>query len=387
MSSLVLELTRQLVRFDTVNPPGAERSCAQFLAARLEHAGFEVRTFEHHEQRTSLVARIEGAADTVPLCLTGHLDTVPLGATPWCCDPFAGEVHDGRIYGRGTSDMKGGIAAMVIAATDMAAYVRGSSGLTLVFTASEETGCQGAAYLASSRQALGRAGAMVVAEPTGNYPLLGHRGALWLRARTRGVSAHGSTPHLGVNALYKAAQVVRKLETYRFARTGSVELGAPSLSVGTLRGGHNVNMVPDEAVLEVDVRTLPAQRHAALLTEMRRFLGPEVQVEPMIDLQGLFTDPGDPWVIEVFDLIKERTGERPVPRGAPYFTDASYLSPAYGGVPTIILGPGDAELAHQTDESCSIARLEQSVELYRELISRWSARGRLAAQIKTSAVC
>ena len=107
----------------------------------------------------------------------------------------------------------------------------------------------------------------------------------------------------------------------------------------------------------------------------------------MIDLQGLFTDPHDPWVIEVFDFMEQRSGERPIPRGAPYFTDASYLSPAYGGAPTVILGPGDAELAHQTDESCSIARLEQSVELYRELIRRWPAHRRLAAPLRTSAVC
>lgn len=388
MASLsVTELTRRLVRFDTVNPPGAERDCAQFLAAELERAGFAVRTFEHLDRRTSLVARIQGAADAIPLCLTGHLDTVPLGSTAWKLDPFGGEIDAGRIYGRGTSDMKGGIAAMVLAASDMVPHTRGGSGLTLVFTASEETGCQGAAFLASSKHALGRAGAVIVAEPTGNYPLLGHRGALWLRARTCGVSAHGSTPHLGVNAVYKAAKIVQKLESYRFNRAESVELGGPTLSVGTLRGGHNVNTVPDEAVLEVDLRTLPAQRHSAVLADMRRFLGADVEVEPIIDLQGLFTDPHDPWVAEVFDLMERLLGERPVPRGAPYFTDASYLTPAYGGAPTIILGPGDTEQAHQTNESCSVARLEESVDVYRQLIRLWSGRCRERVALKTSAVC
>src|SRR5678816_2675987 len=101
-----LELTRELLRFDTVNPPGQERACAEHLGQLLENAGFTVRSYEYAPGRTSLIARLGGSSDRAPLCFVGHMDTVPLGAMRWTHDPFAGEIVDGRLYGRGSTDMK-----------------------------------------------------------------------------------------------------------------------------------------------------------------------------------------------------------------------------------------------------------------------------------------
>src|SRR5581483_1798173 len=188
-----LELTKQIVRMNTVNPPGDEEACARYLGAMLEAAGFGVAYHKMDDKRANLVARIGGRADKAPLCFTGHIDTVPLGAARWSKDPFSGETDAGRLYGRGTSDMKCGVAAFVVAAMNLGRRLERSPGLELVITAGEETGCQGAFDLVS-KGALHRAGAVVVGEPTSNYPLVGHKGAFWLRARTRGVTAHGSMP-------------------------------------------------------------------------------------------------------------------------------------------------------------------------------------------------
>ncbi|HEU5323558.1 MAG TPA: M20 family metallopeptidase [Methylomirabilota bacterium] len=364
-----LGLTRELLRFDTISPPGTERACALHLAGILERAGFSVAAHEFAEGRRSLVARAGGGG--VPLCFTGHIDTVPLGARAWTRDAFAGEVDGGRLYGRGASDMKSGVAAFVAAAVRLAPRLAATPGLVLVITAAEETGTLGAQHLAGVAGALGRAGAVVVAEPTGNYPMVGHKGVLWLHARTTGVTAHGSMPERGVNAVARAARAVLRLESFAFGVAPHPVLGAATLNVGTISGGLNVNSVPDAAVIGLDIRTIPEQKHAALVERLGEHLGHEVALETVMGAEGVWTDPGHPWVQEVYAVTAPVLGTRPEVRAAPYFTDASALTPAYGGAPTVILGPGELALAHQTDEYCEVERLEQAVEVYVELARRW----------------
>ena len=366
-----LALTRDLLRYDTINPPGEEQACARHVGRVLEDAGFAVAEHEFDERRTSLVARLGGGGDTPPLCFTGHLDVVPLGVRPWTHEPFAGEIAGSRLYGRGSSDMKSGVAAFVTAVTRLARGLRESPGVVLVITASEETFCEGSRHLASLDGVLGRAGAIVVAEPTGNYPFIGHKGALWLRARTRGITAHGSMPERGVNAVYTAARAALRLEQFRFDAAPHPVLGAPTLNVGTFHGGLNVNSVPDFAEIDIDIRTIPDQKHARLLERLTAYLGDEVALENLSDAEGVWSDPGDPWIQSVYDLVAPVIGERPVPRAVPYFTDAAALTPAYGGAPTVILGPGELTVAHQTDEYCELTRLEQAVDVFTELTRRW----------------
>jgi len=366
-----LELSRELLRFNTINPPGDERVCVQRLGRLLEDAGFALRTYEYAPGRTSLVARCGGSSSRSPLCFAGHIDTVPLGATPWKRDPFAGEIADGRLYGRGSSDMKSGVAAFVTAACRVAEGLRATPGLVLVIVAGEETGCDGSRHLTGAAGALGEAGAIVIAEPTGNYPCVGHKGALWLHARATGATAHGSMPDRGVNAIYKAARAVTKLERFAFDAKPHPVLGSPTLNVGTIAGGLNINSVPDGVTIGIDIRTLPDQKHGALVERLTEYLGDDVTLAPIVDIEGVWTDPAHPWMQQVFDLATPIVGTRPAVRGAPYFTDAAALTPAYGDPPTVILGPGEMELAHQTDEYCRVDRLEQAVDLYVEIARRW----------------
>jgi succinyl-diaminopimelate desuccinylase len=366
-----VELTQELVRFNTVNPPGAERACAVRLAGLMEGAGFTTELVPFGEGRAQLLARIGGKVDHLPLGFTGHLDTVPLGAQPWSVDPFAAEIADGRLYGRGSSDMKGGVAAFVAACVALAGRLADTPGVLLVITAGEETGCTGADALVATDGRLGRVGALVVAEPTGNRPLVGHKGALWLEAETKGVTAHGSMPEKGVNAVYKAARAVLALQGFDFNVARHDVLGAPSLNVGTIQGGLNINSVPDRALIGIDIRTIPAQIHAQIREQLTNYLGPDVVLKTLLDAKSVWTDPHDPWIGDVFRIAREVEGIDDGIGAAPYFTDASALTPALGSPPTAIIGPGELALAHQTDEYCLVPRIERATEIYSQLIRSW----------------
>ena len=365
------ELTQELIRFNTINPPGAERACAEHLAGLLAGAGFTVDLVPFGEGRAQLLARIGGNADRLPLGFTGHLDTVPLGARPWSVDPFAAEIVDGKLYGRGSSDMKSGVAAFVAACIALADRLADTSGVLLIITAGEETGCMGAEALVAPNGRLGHVGALVVAEPTGNRPLIGHKGAFWLEAETTGVTAHGSMPEKGLNAIYKAARAVAALQGFDFNVARHDVLGAPTLNVGTIQGGLNINSVPDRAVIGIDIRTIPAQSHAHIREQMANYLGPDVTLKTLLDAQSVWTDPHDSWIREVLKNARDLGGTDGETAAAPYFTDASVLKSALGNPPTVILGPGELALAHQTDEYCLVSRIESATELYLQLIRSW----------------
>jgi succinyl-diaminopimelate desuccinylase len=240
---------------------------------------------------------------------------VPLGEAEWTREPLGGEVDGDRLYGRGASDMKAGLAGIVTAAERLAALGTGDPGLEVVLCAGEETGCAGARRLVDSG-ALGDAGAGLVAEPTSNYPCVAHKGVVWLDASTSGRSAHGSMPHLGDNAVYKLARAVAALEDFRFDGHEHPLLGSATLSVGTIAGGVNINSVPDRAVAGIDVRPVPGLEGAEVEERLAGLLGAEVRVTRRLDLSPVATDPGDAWVREVFDIMEPLIGG-PSPAGSP----------------------------------------------------------------------
>jgi succinyl-diaminopimelate desuccinylase len=371
MPQIAIQLTRDLVRLRSINPPGEEEPCARLLAVPLEAAGFRVSSHSFAAGRTSIVATLDGSGDGEPICLTGHLDTVPLGTAPWTRDPLAAETDGDRLFGRGSSDMKSGVAAMLVAALEMARLPNRKTGIVLIFTAGEETGCDGARYLTQINGLLPKAGALLVGEPTGNYPLIGHKGALWLKAAFHGVTAHGSMPELGDNAVLKAARGVLRLAEHGFDATRHNHLGGPSLNVGSLHGGLNVNSVPDQAEVQIDIRTVPGQSNAAISEDVARVIGEGAELSRIVDVGAVASNPQNEWISDVFDLYERVSGQRVDPRGAPFFTDASVLTPAMGGVPTLIMGPGETAMAHKTDEYCHLSKIEAAVELYAEILRRW----------------
>lgn len=356
----VIELTRKLVGFNTINPPGNEEACAHFIGDLLQKEGFVVSYPELAPGRPNVIARINGVYGK-PICLSGHIDVVPLGTAHWQMDPFKGEIKDGRMYGRGTADMKGGLAALLCAALTLKDEAAKTTGMVLVLTAGEERGCDGAnALVAQHRNELGTAGALLVGEPTNNYPLIGHRGCVWLNAQTSGITAHGSMPEKGDNAIYKAAIAIEKLRTFKFSIPHHPLVGDPSLNVGTIKGGLNINSVPDSVSIGIDIRTIPGLTYDIVIRSLQKLLGDEVSLSPIINAGSVASDPQDPWIQNVFAIAATHLPQPPVPRAAPYFTDAAPLCEAFQNPPTIIMGPGEPWMAHVIDESCPVHQLHEA---------------------------
>ena len=366
-----ISLTRKLLSMNTINPPGLERDCAEYLGHLLEDKGFQVSYHEFGVARTSVVARLEPGKKDLRLCFSGHMDTTPLGLGTWTRDPFSGEMDGDKIYGRGSSDMKGGVAAMVVAALRIAKMAKRKADIILMFTAGEETGSEGAHHLAAMTNKWGKVGAIVVGEPTANYPVVAHKGSLWLEARTTGVTAHGSMPDQGVNAIYKLAEAISRLQKYDFAVPPHPLLREPTINVGTISGGVNINSVPDQAKMGIDIRTVPGLKNQEVFQKIQSHLGAQVELRRVVDVDCVATDPENEWVQEVFQIMEPLLKERPVARGVTYFTDAAFLTPAFDNAPTIILGPGEPSQAHKTDEFCYIHKIDQAVDAYFEIAKNW----------------
>jgi succinyl-diaminopimelate desuccinylase len=364
-------LTRELVRIPSVNPPGDEEACARYLADVLRGAGFEVALESFGDKRYNLVADMPGTRPGKPIGFTGHLDTVPLGAAPWRHDPHAGEVVDGRLYGRGASDMKAGIAAFIAACERAGEAVRAGAGVQLLLTGGEETGCDGARALAAARAGTPLAHELcllIVGEPTANYPCVGHKGALWLSGTSTGKTAHGSMPEQGDNAIYKAMRAVDALRDFPVGQHTHPLMGHATLNVGTFHAGLNVNSVPDRAQFTVDIRTVPGMKHACLCTRLNELLGGSATLRPIVDVPPLGTDFDAPALRSVLEACAPYHAGPLVPKTVPYFTDGSTLGPLTGDPPVVILGPGEPHMAHQTDEYCEVARIAAAVDIYTAIL-------------------
>lgn len=369
----VVELTRQLVQIQSVNPPGDEEACARWLAAYLDSFGFVTKLMSFGQGRFNLIADYVGKGGGKVLAFSGHLDTVPLGSAAWSVDPFAAEIRDGRLYGRGATDMKSGIAAFLVACIEARDALLGTAGVRLLLTGGEETGCDGARALTQSNPDYHEGvGALIVGEPTRNYPFVGHKGALWLKGSAAGVTAHGAMPEAGVNAIYKVVDAINKLRAFDLVHRHPL-MGAASMNVGTIRGGLNVNNVPDQAEFEVDFRTVPGMGHQDLHSDLTVLLGDQVELAPFVDVPPLENNALDPWIQRVFHCCARFVGAIE-PKVVPYFTDGSVLAPSSREFPVVVLGPGEPQMMHKTDEYCRVDRLLEGVEVYKSLLVDWASQ-------------
>ena len=166
-------------------------------------------------------------------------------------------------------------------------------------------------------------------------------------------------------------EAVDKLQKFDFNLAPHPFLGKPTINVGTIAGGLNINSVPDRAVVGVDIRTVPSLPNAAVYEKVKSYLGEEVKIKRIVDVSSVTTDPENEWIQAVFDIMESFLGKRPEPQGVAYFTDASILTPAFDTPPTVILGPGEPGMAHKTDEFCRVSRIEEATEAYFEIAKRW----------------
>lgn len=354
-----VDLTRELVAIDTAG--GGEGKAAALVAARLQQAGFEVVWKPWQPGRPNLVAHWRGGGD---LTLAAHLDTVPFDAAAWSRDPLGGQIDGDRLYGRGSSDMKSGAAAMVQAASRAAA--EGYGPFSMVFTSAEETGCHGARALGAD-SGLSATPVLVIGESTANEVKYGHKGATWLEVAAEGRSAHGSRPDLGINAIELLAAAMGRLSNDLPAAEHAA-LGARTTNVGTITGGLQTNLVPPAASMTVDVRTVPGGGSREVIDTL--LAGSSIAVTELLDVPALWTDPASTAGRRMSDLVAAVTGRTSAPVGVTYFTDGAVMA---GERPrAFILGPGDPDQPHTTDESVSCARIEEAVAVYGALLAGWS---------------
>ncbi len=364
----VIRLAQDLVRMPSTPQGAGQRRIAELLADRLAGNGFAVQVDVYADEHVNVVARW-GDPDRAAVTLTGHLDTVSVVPSAWSVDPWGAEVRDGLLYGRGSADMKAGVAALVCAAEEyVAAPPTDALPLALVLTAQEEVGSLGAASLAATGM-LPASRVLVVAEPTANHPAVGHRGAVWLDLVARGRSCHGSTPQLGENAIEKLIDAVQLVRHWASSEVkDDPVLGTRTLNIGQVAGGVLRNIVPDAAWAELDVRTPDPADITGLAPAVQRIVGDLATVQEVLSLPPVRTDPDDVWVRLLRQLAAAHVELTEAPAVARFFTDASVLTPALGAVPTVICGPGSPDQAHVVDEFCPVADILAAQGMYAGLL-------------------
>jgi succinyl-diaminopimelate desuccinylase len=373
-----VRLLTECVKLPTINPPGDEKLAADWLAEQLQHRGFNPRVDDLGGNRANVVTVLRGTGEKPALVFNGHLDVVPVGDTPWMYDPFAGVRVNGRLYGRGSSDMKSGLVAMVMAADALKqAGVHLKGDLIISGVADEETGALGAKSWVQAGGLQG-VGAIVIGEPTNLEVYIAEKGAFWLEITTYGKTAHGSMPDLGINAVMHMTAALQALTSLSLPFQPHPLFDKPTMNVGTIVGGHKTNVVPDRCTVTIDLRTLPGMRHEDILQDVRQRLDGLRQAIPeftydlrvIAERAPVASDPQAP-IVETALAVLEAHGRQAPPKATPGFaTDASVFQPA-SGAPFMIFGPGIPQLAHQPNEYVEIDTYLESIEVFCELAVKY----------------
>lgn len=372
-----LRLFERIMSFDTQNPPGNEKPLAEFIADSLRSAGCEASVREISQGRADVVARIHGGHGR-PLVLCGHMDTVPAGdPARWSHPPIGFAREDGKVFGRGSSDMKSGLSAVVSALMRFGGLPRVPERDIVFFgTADEESGGEGARALLDE-PALKDAQAIVIAEPTGNQISLASKGVLWLDFTVRGRASHAAYPSDGINAVDMAYELSGRIN--ELCRGYSHEyLTAPTCTVTGISGGVKVNMVPDVCSLTLDVRTVPALSNGVLLHQIdsvsRRLCGEHPGLGITLDVRGnrpsVETDGNDPTVRRLSEIRADVCGTPTHFMGTGYFSDASVFISA-SSAPSMLFGPGIPDECHVPDEYSELEEYLRSVRCYEALIDSY----------------
>lgn len=363
-----ISLLRKLVQIPSRNPPGEEREIAAYVVEKMRSWGFDAWLVpEPFSNRPQAVATIKGREGLPKLVLNGHLDTVPLGERErWRFDPFSGDVKAGRLYGRGSCDMKGGIAAMMLAAKAVRDSGVGLKGdLILQFAVGEEKGEPGTKTLLIEKGYGGDWG--IVLEPTSLKVITAEKGLLWLDVEIKGKPAHASTPELGINPIEKAARFINYLREYmeKIEAKKHPLLGSAVCTATMIEGGIKENVVPGSCTVTLDRRLLPSEDLDGVEKEIRAILSDMKKRDN--DFEGKIRRRGEGFAAAeipvnsfiaqvVKENVKKITGIILGPSGAAYGTDArNFINDAK--IPAIIFGPGDAADAHTYDESVEIRQV------------------------------
>lgn len=362
---------QSLLRINSSNPPGNEHEVTKAFIERCKMNELPFKVTNLGNNRSNFELTLKGTGDK-HLFFCGHMDTVSPGETEWTYPPFSGEIIDNKIYGRGASDMKSGLAAMFLAIESIyLEKITPIPTITFLATAGEEVdSCGARAFLEETENRT--IDALVIGEPTNEKVVVGHKGALWLEITTFGKTAHGSMPDQGINAVDHMVHVINELTSLKLTWTIAKEpLGSSSLAVTMIEGGIQTNVIPDRCTIRVDIRTVPPQAHEKLIEELRGKLDKlienqklyEYKLTKVLDRPSIITSSSAD-LIQCALAIKGETDAQCF--GVSYYTDGAVLNPR-SEIPTLIYGPGDEKLAHQPNESVAIDAFKRSIEFYKNL--------------------
>lgn len=370
--SAVVELTRQLIAIDSVNPdlvPGGagESEIAAFTADWLTRRGFECRVLEPSPGRVSVLAVAAGTGGGRSIMLNGHLDTVALSSYHGA--GLLPEIRDGEIHGRGAYDMKSGVAAIMVAAASAAAHPH-TGDIVVALVADEEYASTGTAEVL--RHVV--TDTAIVAEPSGLDLMVAHRGFVWAEVTIHGVAAHGSRPDLGVDAIAKAGRFLTAIEDLGHSLAAGDRhplLATGSVHASTIVGGTEASTYPDRCVIVLERRTVPGEDVAFVEAELRGILDAIASDDPAFRFDLVIATHRPPFAArpdsEVAHVVtlafREVTGANPVVRGEAFWTDAALLAEA--GIDVVLFGVdgGGAHAATEWATLSSLQTLTQTLEL------------------------
>jgi acetylornithine deacetylase len=374
-----ISLLRDLVSIDSVNPslvPGArgEGQMAAAVAAHMQRLGFDVQVEEVSPGRPNVVGVLEGRTTGPSLMFCGHVDTVGVEGMSAPFDPVE---RNGRLYGRGSQDMKGGVAAMIDAARVALARGLHKGRLVIGAVVDEEYASIGADALVTRWTA----DAAVVTEPTDLQIAIGHKGFAWIEVEAHGVAAHGSRPENGVDAIVRMGRLLSRLEALDRELQGRPPheyLRTASLHASKIQGGREWSSYPDRCALELERRTLPGETAAAAAAEIATLVAELREQDPTFDASSRLVFGRPPYEIPrthpLVEQMRRVVTEAGLPStslaGMSFWTDAAVLGAA--GIPSLLFGPGGEGL-HSTEEYVRIADVVSCRDALAALIDRWMA--------------
>lgn len=372
------KVLQDIIKMKTINSNEAE--VADYIARLFE--GYDNVTTEKvnfAEGRDQLIVDVKGNGKTAKtLGLSGHMDVVPVGDDEWKFDPFSGTIDDGYMYGRGTSDMKGGLVGQVLAVIEMLNDgVEFDGNIRFLLTVGEEVGLIGAKDLTKKGYA-DNLSSMIIAEPTNFWIAFAHKGVIRPKISATGVAAHGSLPELGVNANDHVVALVNRIQQ-KFAKNNkeNSQMGPSTIVLSLLEGGSAVNVVPDLSTATFDIRTVPEYSNddvmkdineavAELKKEVPKFAA---TVEITHEASPLFTDENSEIVKVIQAAYKAKTGEDATDAILPGATDGAAFTKAKGGYPIVIFGPRQGELAHQVNERIKLSDFDLYIDMMKDVIT------------------
>ena len=373
----IIEYTQDMVRIPSENPPGNETEISEYVSELLSSLGFNVEQVESKPNRVNTLGVLKGTGGGKTLLWNGHYDTVPVGNLDyWTVDPFGGEVKDGRIYGRGSGDMKGAIASAMVAAKalgNLGLRLRGD--LHLHAVADEEFfGRYGTKYLCENGYVKGVDAAIVGESSTRDGVVMARpavRGRTLVNIHVKGRSAHSSRPEMGVNAVLKMSKVLLAIDETQFSFPKHGLLPDPTIAPGTtIKGGTKDNIIPEDCEAVCDVRTVPGMDPEQVVNDIRAVVEELKSSDPELDVNvesPLNKPPSEisldhPLYRSAAEATEQVVGYNLEPLGASGSNDTSYLT-NLAGVPAMAFGPGGGN-AHAPDEWTDVETLVAFAKIY-----------------------